>query len=82
MQAGRGTVIPASSSTSKKDSLKVTRYKADQNSGPYERPVLSTVNRKLLQEFDAFEFPKLACLSFMQCLIRNETLRYFTEIIR
>lgn len=82
VQAGHSTVSPAPSNTAMRDFLKVIRNKDDQYSGPYEGPILSTVKRKFIQECDAFEVPDVQRLSVMQCVLREEALRYFTETVR
>lgn len=82
VKAGHSTVYYALSSTAKRDFLKVTRNKDDQYSGTYERPILSTVELKITQECDAFEVLKVQHLSVMQCVLRDEALRYFTKTFR
>lgn len=43
---------------------------------------MSTVKPKFSQVCDVFEVPVARSLSVMQCVLRDEALRYFTENIR
>lgn len=82
VRTGNSTLSPALSSTAKRDFLKVPHHKDDQFSGPYEGPILSSVECKFTQDCVVFEVHQVQRLSVMQCILRDEVLRYFTENIR
>lgn len=82
MQVTHSHASPPYANAAKRDFLKVTRYKEDQYSGPYEGPILSAVKRKFFQECDAFEVPESQRLAVVHCVLRGEALRFFSENVR
>ena len=65
----------------KRNFLKISRPPTEKYSGPYDGPILSTVQRKFTQDCDAFEVPEYHRLSVLHVMFCGDALRYFTDYL-
>lgn len=84
-QEPTGRSVPGTESRSetsaKRDFLKITRYKDEKYAGPYEGPLLESVQRRFEQDCQAFDVPDPQRLSLLYTMLVGEPSRFFTTSI-